>query len=108
MNLEAGNPTPVGHDSMADLQRAVHKWADETFPDRPAEAAWLKLFEELGEAIKTPHAAEEWGDIMIMLFDLATIYGVDLYEATILKLNINRGRKWQRLGTGVYSHVKEP
>ena len=104
-----GNGTPavsVVGDSMSLLQSAVHDWANETFPGRVPANAWLKLFEELGETIKNPEDPLEWGDVMIMLMDLAKMHGVDLYSATFAKLEINRSRVWDQMPSGVFQHVE--
>jgi len=90
---------------VAALQARVHGWASETFPARQPAAAWLKLFEELGEVIKSPADPLEWGDVFIMLLDLASMNGVDVADAVLAKLFINRRRQWAQLPSGVFSHV---
>lgn len=94
-------------DSMSILQGQVHEWANDTFPDRVPANAWQKMFIELGEVIENPGDPLEWGDVMIMLFDLAKMHGVDLYGATQLKLEVNRLRSWTRLPSGVYRHTEQ-
>lgn len=89
------------------LQREVHDWANATFPGRQPAAAWLKLFEELGEVIKTPHDRLEWADVFIMLFDLASMHDVDVEAAVLAKLEVNRAREWRQLESGVFSHITD-
>lgn len=98
-------PGEGGAVSVPALQSTVHGWANATFPGRQQAAAWLKLFEELGEVIKSPHDPLEWGDVFIMLLDLATMNGVDVMTAVLSKLEINQRREWRQLATGVFSHV---
>lgn len=94
-----------GEPSMTDIQADVHEWANQTFPGRAPAAGWLKLFEELGEVIKTPRDKLEWADVFIMLFDLASMYEVNVESAIEAKLAINRNRSWQQTESGVYTHV---
>ena len=91
--------------TVQDLQLQVFGFAEATFGAGREDAAWKKLFEELGEVLKKPRDPEEWGDIFILLFDLAAIYGVRVDEATISKLAKIRDRVWTRTETGTFQHV---
>lgn len=92
--------------NLAELQAIVHEWANEQFPHREPSIAWMKLFEELGEVIRDPSDALEWADVIILVLDLAAIYGVtDLDGAVIQKMVVNRGRVWGTTATGVMKHV---
>lgn len=91
--------------TIRDLQKQVFDFAEATFGPGREDAAWKKLFEELGETLKSPRDPNEWGDVFILLFDLATIYGVQVDEATLGKLELIRNRVWNRTETGTFQHV---
>lgn len=91
--------------SVIELQRQVWAFAEHTFGAGREDAAWKKLFEELGEVLKKPRDKDEWGDVFILLFDLATVYGVDVADATQGKLDIIKQRVWNRTETGTFQHV---
>lgn len=94
-------------DTIWSLQEAVTKWAHDTFGEHRTEAAWKKLFEELGEAIRNPSDPMEWADLFILLLDLASIYGVkDLTAAIYKKMAVNSKRTWERRN-GVMVHTKD-
>lgn len=96
-------PEPAS--SVRDLQKEVFEFAEKTFGPGREDAAWKKLFEELGEVLKDPRSPGEWGDVFILLLDLATIYGVDVDEATRAKLAVIAQRVWNRTETGTFQHV---
>lgn len=100
--IKGAHPSP----RVIDLQRRVHAWANDALPGRQVDAAWKKLFEELGEVLRNPRDPGEWGDVFILLMDLATIYGVAVDVAVETKLAINCGRTWELTETGVYQHVE--
>lgn len=91
--------------TIRELQKQVFDFAEKTFGPGREDAAWKKLFEELGETLKSPRDPNEWGDVFILLFDLATIYGVQVDEATLGKLELIRNRVWARTETGTFQHV---
>lgn len=91
--------------TVADLQKQVLEFAEATFGDKREDAAWKKLFEELGEVLKKPRDPGEWGDVFILLFDLAAIYGVDVASATTDKMAVIKDRVWNRTETGTFQHV---
>lgn len=95
-------PTPG---TVADLQKQVHKFAEKTFGKGREDAAWKKLFEELGEVLKKPRDPSEWGDVFILLLDLATVYDIDVEAATLSKLEAIRVRVWRRTETGTFQHI---
>jgi len=78
------------------LQQIAHDWANGALPKRTVLGGWAKLMEELGEVIKTPYSADEWGDIFIILFDLACIHNIDVQGAVLKKLKTNNARTWTR------------
>ena len=87
---------------IGDLADYVHKWADETFPDRLPKAALTKLvmseipelLVELREQGPGPHLAGEWADCMILLLDLAKIWHINPAEAIMGKMEVNEKRAW--------------
>lgn len=87
------------------LQDEVHAFAEETFGPGREDAAWKKLFEELGETLKNPRDPSEWADVFILLLDLAKLYGVDVGEASVQKMAVLRTRVWTKTETGVMQHV---
>lgn len=91
--------------TVRELQKEVFEFAEKTFGQGREDAAWKKLFEELGEVLKSPRDPAEWGDVFILLFDLAAIYGVQVDEATRAKLTIIANRVWNRTETGTFQHV---
>lgn len=91
--------------TVADLQNLVFEFAEETFGGKREDAAWKKLFEEIGETLKNPQDPLEWADVFIILLDLAAIYKIDVGAATLAKMAINRDRVWTTAGTGVMQHV---
>lgn len=95
----------VNHPTVMDLQHTVYSFAQETFGQGREDAAWKKLFEELGEVLKDPTSPGEWGDVFILLLDMATIYQVDVGQATLDKLEVIRQRVWARTATGTFQHV---
>jgi hypothetical protein len=100
--VSAAEPNEV---SVIELQRQVWAFAEQTFGAGREDAAWKKLFEELGEVLKKPRDPAEWGDVFILLLDLATIYGVDVADATASKLGVIGNRVWNRTETGTFQHV---
>lgn len=96
--------TPLVH-TIHTLTDDIVQWADAVFPDRQPQAAFLKMFEEMGELIKNPRNGEEYADVCIMLFDLAHMHGVDLTYAILAKMATNRGRIWEKTDSGTFQHV---
>ncbi len=90
---------------IAQLQQDIHDQANRLFPKRTPSKAWLKLYEEMGEVIKDPNNPDEWGDVFILLFDLAKIHGIDIRVAVEQKMEILDGRTWVETPTGTYQHV---
>ena len=86
------------------LTKEIVQWADSVFPNRQAASALLKLFEEVGELVRDPSSPGEYADICIMLFDLAHMHNVDLTQAIIDKMIINRNRNWTVTLNGTMQH----
>ena len=93
---------------LKDLQLAIFTQANHLFPNRTPSKAFMKLYEEMGEVIKKPTDRLEWADVIILILDLAKIYGVtDLQEAVIEKMAINQNRTWVETATGTMQHTIE-
>lgn len=89
------------------LQAAVIMWANRDLPGRQQQAAWLKLYEELGEILRDTRSRDEWADVFIMLLDLAAMNGItDLATVILDKLAINARRKWTLAPSGVFTHER--
>jgi len=94
-------------DSLVQIQAEVCAWAEGQFGPARQDAAWKKLFEELGEVIRDPEDPSEWADVFIILFDLAKLNGVEnLSDAIRNKMETNARRRWTTSKTGVMIHVK--
>jgi hypothetical protein len=93
--------------TLQHLQQMIVSWADEVFPDRTPQQAFIKMWEEMGEVVSEPRNHLEWADVFIMMFDLAHHYGIsgdDLTFAITEKMEINRGRSWTKNEVGVMQH----
>ena len=83
----------------------VHWWASKTFPDRTPKDVLIKLFEEIGEYAKSPSAAGELADMLILIYDLALMHGIDPHKAVYDKMMVNQRRNWHfNKETGVAQH----
>lgn len=104
----------VKWDSMEQASQAINDWANRTFPGRGPKSSINKLgMEELPELLvhlkeKGPDGiGGEWADCMILLLDLARIWGLDPAQAIQTKMEINEHRMWLKdQETGFYNHVK--
>lgn len=102
-------------DSLSSVARVVNLWADTVFPDRVAETALTKLaMEEVPELLihRKKHGIDgigtELADCLILLLDLAVIWGVDLEKALLKKMHRNVERTWGKdTATGFYNHLED-
>lgn len=97
--------------NLQQLQLDVVKCADEIFPHRQPQQAFLKLYEEIGEILREPRNHLEWADAFIMLLDIANQYGVsgnNITSAVYEKMEINRRRSWVKNEMGVMQHEHVP
>lgn len=83
------------------LQHEIVEWADAISPGRRPENTVVKLVSESSELLdaivngKRADAVEdELGDCIILLLDLADMYGVDIIKAGYKKMDVNRKREW--------------
>lgn len=90
--------------TIDELQKEVVRWADKIAPDRQAKDAVVKMVSETSELLDAVLNGEkqevegELGDCVILLLDIADMYGINLVEAGRRKMRINRNRKWTNNG----------
>lgn len=99
--------TDTKGDRRSATQAMVVEWAEGVFGPGREQAAWMKLFEEIGEVLKKPGDRTEWGDIFILLYDLADMHGVNPDVAVVDKLRAMRKRQWYTTATGTKQHITE-
>lgn len=96
-------------------QKTVSSWAEETFGPAGSNArVAARANEEMAELLRAltvddchPKAPEEIADIVIVLYRLATRFGVDLQTEIDRKMAINRDRKWNLDNTGHGYHIRD-
>ena len=66
-----------------------------SFPNRSTADILLKLYEEVGEYARDPKSALEFGDVLILLLDVANRNGIDVHKAIEDKMDINEKRQWR-------------
>lgn len=101
-------------DSMSAVQREVYRWATERFPHRNWKGAIDKLtYNEIPELFLhiEKHGFKDIGtelaDCVILLLDLAEMWGVDLQAAIQAKMETNYQRQWLiNPVTGLSQHVE--
>ena len=110
-----GSSPNINWTDMRDAQREITRWADEQFPGRTDHQTIFKLVvHEVPELMihKKEKGVEgigtELADAMILLLDLASMWGVDMADAIRLKMDINYGRVWERDPHGIMQHVPHP
>jgi len=93
--------------TITELQKEISDWADTVFPERTAHGALVKLMtEEIPELCLCPDSAGEFADCVVLLFDIATLNGIDIATAVRDKMAINRQRTWAiDHSTGLMRHV---
>lgn len=84
-----------GGADIRQLQDRITKWADTNFPNRTTADILLKLYEEVGEYARDPKSALEFGDVLILLLDVAHKNGIDVHKAVEEKMDINESRQWR-------------
>ncbi len=95
--------------TISQLQKEIKDWADEVFPNRTAHSALTKLMlEEIPEFSLAQHEPGEYADLVILLFDIASLNDIDIAKAVSDKMTINRNRDWEvNPGTGIMHHIRE-
>lgn len=96
------------------LSEDIVEWADSISPGRLPANTVVKLVSESSELLdaiinngSVQEVESELGDCIILLLDLASMFGVDLVEAGYKKMYANRERKWTADGN-VIRRVREP
>lgn len=82
-------------DSISWVQRYVTTWASDAFPSRKADGVFKKLLQELGELAANPNGPHEYADILVLLFDYASMHNIDIPKALEEKMGINIDRQWK-------------
>lgn len=106
---------------MRDIYYAIKRWQGKVFGPRTHEELLVKLQEEVGELIMStreyatgqkskPEMMAEIADVQMILFSIAQRFNTcfDSYnEAVIAKHNINRNRRWMKIGDGTWKHLPD-
>ena len=92
--------------SLRGLQKEIAAWADSLIPERTAQNAIAKLMlEEIPELLLNPSDELEYADVVILVLDIAHLQGINIEQAVMKKMAINRGREWAvDPATGLMKH----
>lgn len=98
-----------------ETQESIKKWAVETFGEIKSNDVILKRFmdevEELHSVLSFVSMKEvlgdELADCLIIMYQIASQFGIDLLHEVDKKMHINRNRKWNIKGDGTGQHVTE-
>jgi NTP pyrophosphatase (non-canonical NTP hydrolase) len=92
--------------SVRGLQAEIAAWADQLNPDRQPIGVIAKLLEEIAELLASDLANPmELADVAILLLDLFHLAEIDMGEAVLSKMAINRQRSWIIKPDGRMQHV---
>jgi len=90
------------------FQVGITAWADRMFPDRTADEILRKMLIEVEELIEDRVTPDEYADVVILVLDLASQYGIDIERAVLDKMAVNEHRQWRRdPATGTMQHMEE-
>jgi len=101
---------------MIESQRTIARWSEETFGEVNSNArVAARANEEMSELLRVltrddndvGHAGEEMADVVIVLYRLAQMMGVDLHLEIDAKMTINRKRQWDVDGGLGWHHIEE-
>ena len=82
--------------TIEELQKEIAEWADQHFPDRTAwDAACKLMMEEIPEWLSNMDDPLEYADLVILILDVAHLREIDVQQAVIDKMKINRKRSWE-------------
>jgi NTP pyrophosphatase (non-canonical NTP hydrolase) len=97
-------------------QKTICDWAIRTFgyPANP-QVIMDRMFQEVRELENVDYQkkdsfekiSDECADILIVLYQVADVFGLDLHSCVNHKMQINRARKWKLNNDGTAQHVKE-
>lgn len=94
---------------MGNLETALGlslDWANRAIPNRTKTSTVRKLMAEMGELADSDFAdPSEFADVLICLYDLASLAGVDLSSAVVDKVEVNALRNWVQQKNGTYQHI---
>jgi len=94
---------------IREAQADITSWANINFPLRTPQGTFVKLLEEIAEVAANPGHPLEYADLLILIFDLASMYRVDIPLALEQKMVINRKREWVfNTTTGLAHHIPPP
>lgn len=98
----------VDWNNIREAQAAITAWANENFPKRTAHSALVKLvLEEVPELLQSLDSPLEYADCLVLLFDIASLRGIDISQALAEKMAINQSRQWHfDDATGLAHHIK--
>lgn len=106
------SPPDINWNDMSQVQAEITRWAQDRFPHRTDHHAIHKLMvEEIPEMAmhKKEHGTgtigTELADCFILLFDLASLWKVDIAHAIFEKMQINYARQWNMDVNGIMRHV---
>lgn len=97
---------------LNELKTEVVEWADQIAPNRKPQDTVCKLVSEASELLDAvlnknkEEVAGEIGDVIILLADLGDMYGIDIINAGLSKMVVNRARKWTT-EDGILRRVRE-
>ena len=89
-----------------EITEDIQSWLSEIFPERTPDQVFDKLQEELEELRERPTDGHEWADVLILVFDIMEMYGIDPPKSIHWKMEINRKRKWKKVN-GKLQHIKK-
>jgi NTP pyrophosphatase (non-canonical NTP hydrolase) len=101
-------PEQVNWDSIKSAQTEITQWADKQFPKRTRQGVFIKLLEEIAELAANPRSSTEYADLLVLIFDYASMHNIDIPNALSVKMKINQNRKWQwDESTGLAHHIED-
>lgn len=104
------NPDTLPTDSFWDIQQDIVQWVHRVMPGVSLPCHLIKLRQEADELFDAHTRAElrdELADVVIVACAAAGFADIDLSEAVMEKMRINKARKWERRINGTYQHVRE-
>lgn len=107
------NHRDVDWNNIEQAREYVTEWANRTFPGRtPGQALSKLVLHEIPEtlmAIKegkpTSEMELEFADLLILILDLGSLWGINIPRGLARKMEINEHRMWLRDVDGIAQHV---
>jgi len=85
---------------FSELQRELHDWTSATFPGETVREKLDHLQEEVSELFATSDDPLEIADCIMLITDIASVHGIDVFDAVREKLKINKARSWAKTEKG--------